>query len=71
MAIFAKVVIILFLLAIFYSLGTALYYLVTERGESIKIVKALTWRIGLSLILFVSLFFAFHMGWITPHPVGA
>lgn len=65
-----KVIIVLLLLLILYSLGSALYYLVKEKpGNSTDVVKALTWRIGLSLFLFFLLFFAFWMGWITPHQV--
>jgi len=58
--------IIAFLLAIFFSLGSALYYLVRDPGNSDRIVKALTWRIGLSLLLFVLLLIAFALGWISP-----
>lgn len=65
-----KVIIVLFLLLILYSLGTALYYLVRERrGNATEVVKALTWRIGLSLILFILLFVGYWMHWITPHQV--
>lgn len=58
--------IILFLLVIFFSLGSALYYLVHDQGKTERTVKALSWRIGLSLLLFVLLFIAFALGWITP-----
>lgn len=66
-----KIVIILFLLVIMYSLGSALYYLAHERNEADadRVVKALTWRIGLSLLLFILLFAAYGMGWIKPHGV--
>ena len=67
MAIFIKVLIILLLIAIFFALGTALYYLVSGKPTSTEVVKALTWRIALSFVLFVLLFIAFSMGWITPH----
>jgi hypothetical protein len=30
-------------------------------------VKALTWRIGLSVGLFVLLMLAYYQGWISPH----
>ncbi len=62
-----KVFIILFLLAIFFSLGSALYYLVRDQGKTDRTAKALSWRIGLSLLLFVLLLIAFALGWITPH----
>ncbi len=66
-----KVIIVLFLLIILYSLGSALYYLVHESNasDSDRVVKALTWRIGLSLLLFVLLFIAYALGWITPHSI--
>ncbi|OGT58311.1 MAG: hypothetical protein A3F43_05125 [Gammaproteobacteria bacterium RIFCSPHIGHO2_12_FULL_42_10] len=63
----AKLVVILLFLFIFYSLGSALYFLVRDRGDSTRIVKALTWRIGLSIALFVFLMIAFAVGWIKPH----
>jgi hypothetical protein len=70
MAILSKVIIIVFLLSIFYSLGSALYFLIRHsKGDSTRVVKALTWRIGLSLVLFLFLMFAFAMGWIAPHAV--
>lgn len=64
-----KIIIILFLLIIMYSLGSALYYLAHERNatDANRVVKALVWRIGLSLLLFVLLFVAYWMGLIQPH----
>lgn len=64
-----KVIIIIFFVFIFFSLGSALYYLVSSKGDSTKIVKALTWRIGLSLVMFALLMLSFAMGWITPHSI--
>lgn len=64
--IIVKGFIIVFLLAVFFSLGSGLYYLMRDPGDSDRIVKALTWRIGLSLLLFVLLLIAFALGWITP-----
>lgn len=63
-----KAIIILFLLIILYSLGSALFYLVRAH-EDFKVVKALTWRIGLSFLLFCLLFVAYALGWIQPHQV--
>jgi flagellar basal body-associated protein FliL len=62
-----NLVIYLFMIAIVFSLGSALYYLVYNREHSERTVKALTIRIGLSLILFILLFAAFGMGLIKPH----
>lgn len=65
----AKIVIVVFLFLILYALGSGLYFLVREKDDSDRMVKALTWRIGLSLLLFILLFIAFFLGWITPHPL--
>ena len=64
-----KAIIILFLLVILYTLGSGLFYLVRDKGDSERVVKALTWRIGLSLLLFVLLFVAFALGFIKPHGI--
>lgn len=69
MTLFIKAILVLLLVFIFFSLGSALYYLVRDRDNSERIVKALTWRIGLSVVLFIFLFIAFAMGWITPHQI--
>ncbi len=69
MAIIIKAILILLLIFILFSLGSALYFLIHDEGNSDRIVKALTWRIGLSLLLFLFLLIAFAMGWIAPHPV--
>lgn len=65
-----KIVIIVFLIGIFYALGSGLYYLLKEGTGSKQLVKALFWRLILSLILFGLLLFAFAMHWITPHGLG-
>lgn len=62
-----KSVVILLLLLILASLFAALAYLVRDRGATRRTVRALTWRIGLSLGLFALLLFAGWMGWIQPH----
>jgi hypothetical protein len=71
-----KFIIVLFLLVILFCLGSALYYLLSGQGDSKKMVKALTARISLSLILFFLLLLGFATGVIHPHafqlfvPVG-
>jgi hypothetical protein len=55
------------LLAIVLSLGSALMHLVRDQGESKKMARALTIRVGLSILLFVLLLVAWRLGWIQPH----
>ena len=57
-----KIVAVLFLLFIIASLGSALYYLVKDKGNSTRALKALTLRIGLSLVLFAMLMLGFYFG---------
>lgn len=69
MILLIKSIIILLFFFIFFSLGSALYFLIHDKSGSDRIVKALTWRIGLSILLFTILLLAFALGWITPHPI--
>ncbi len=55
------------LLAIVLSLGSALLHLVRGKGDSKKMARALTIRVGLSILLFVLLLVAWSQGWIQPH----
>ena len=65
-----KYLILLFFIFIVYSLGSALYYMMKDQGGSKRMVKALTLRIGVSLLLFVFILFSFWMGWIKPTGVA-
>ena len=67
-----KILIIVGLLLILYSLGSALIFLVKDHGEGDRTVKRLTWRIALSLVLFLLLWGAYQMGYIEPKsgPIG-
>lgn len=69
MTIIIKAILVLLLFFIVFALGSALYYLIADKGDSTRIVKALTWRIGLSLFLFLILMLSFAMGWITPNSI--
>ncbi|KTC87550.1 MULTISPECIES: twin transmembrane helix small protein [Legionella] len=64
-----KAIIIITMLIILFSLGSGLVFLVRDEGKTKRTVKALTWRIALSLVLFLFLFIAFSLGWIKPHAV--
>ncbi|HKS56785.1 MAG TPA: twin transmembrane helix small protein [Steroidobacteraceae bacterium] len=63
----ARFLILACLLAIVLSLGSALLHLVRDKGESQKMARALTIRVGLSVLLFVLLMVAWWLGWIQPH----
>ncbi|OHC63233.1 MAG: hypothetical protein A2040_07475 [Rhodocyclales bacterium GWA2_65_19] len=64
-----KFVMVLALLAIVASLGVALWRLITDRGESERTVRALTFRIGLSIALFVLLVLGMLTGVVVPHGI--
>jgi hypothetical protein len=65
-----KIFIILFLITIIYSLASSFFFLVRDKGEGDRTVRRLTWRIGLSLVLFILLWGAYQMGWIEPSSRG-
>lgn len=64
---FANLLIVLMILAIIGSLGSALFYLVQDRGGSDRTVRALTIRITLSVVLFLLVMLAGALGIITPN----
>lgn len=53
------ILIVLVMLGIVVSLGSGLYYLVKDRGETERTVKSLTVRVGLAIVLLVILAFGF------------
>jgi uncharacterized BrkB/YihY/UPF0761 family membrane protein len=60
-----KFVVILILALILGSLGKALFHLSSAKpGDDGKMVQALAWRVGLSVLLFLLLFVAYYRGWI-------
>ena len=63
-----KILIIIMLLFIFGNLFISFYHLMKgERNE--KVVKALTWRVGISITLFLLLMIGFYTGLIgNPNP---
>lgn len=59
-----RIVALLFIFFILFSLASALYYLVKDKGQSDRTVKMLTVRVTLSLILFVLLMGGYYFGFI-------
>lgn len=65
-----KVIIVLAFLGIIASLAAGLFSLVNDKGDSKRTVKALTFRIGLSLGLFLFLMALVGLGVIQPHGIA-
>jgi len=59
-----KIVVLAFVVLIIASLGSALFFLVTDQGGSKRMVKALALRVGLSLALFLLLMAGHYFGLI-------
>lgn len=64
-----KIVILIAMLFILIALGSALIFLVRDDDTTNRTIKALTWRIGLSLGLFLFLLLAFSLDWLTPNTI--
>lgn len=62
--------IVAFLLLILYNLGAGLYYMMTDKGTTDRTVRALTWRIGLSVLLILLVILGIATGVIHPHGVN-
>ena len=62
-----KVIVVLVFFGIIGSLGSALVYMVKDKGQSDRTVRALTIRISLSVGLFLLLFVLYGLGLIEPH----
>ncbi|NOT10956.1 MAG: twin transmembrane helix small protein [Methylococcaceae bacterium] len=67
-----KSIVILAFMLIIFSLGSALFHLVKHNGQeqSQNTVKALTYRIILSIILFLFVFIAIGTGLFKPSGIG-
>ena len=64
--IIVKTIVISTLIVIVFSLGTALFSLVRDKGQSDRTVKALTIRIGLSIALLAFVMLCGKLGLLTP-----
>ncbi|HYC49006.1 MAG TPA: twin transmembrane helix small protein [Burkholderiales bacterium] len=60
-----RFIVLAFVAFILLSLFSALYFLLKDKGQSTRTVKALTIRVVLSIALFVMLLLGFHFGFIT------
>lgn len=66
----AKVVVVLIFLGILVSLGSGLVFMLKDDADQDRMVKALTFRISISVGLFALLFVMWFFGWIEPHGIG-
>ncbi|MCC7330561.1 MAG: twin transmembrane helix small protein [Gammaproteobacteria bacterium] len=57
-----KTVVVLMLLLVIGSLFSGLFFLYRDRGEGSRVVKALTLRISLSILLFIGLLLTYLFG---------
>jgi succinate dehydrogenase/fumarate reductase cytochrome b subunit len=62
--------VIAFLAVIVFNLGAGLYYLLVDRGQTKRTVRALSWRVGLSVTLVGLVVLGIATGVIQPHGVG-
>lgn len=60
-----RLVVIVFLILIVTSLGSALVFLLRDQGKGRRTARALAIRVGLSIALFVLLMLGFATGFIT------
>ena len=62
-----KAIIVILLIIILLSLTKGLHFLIKDDDQSNKMVKSLTIRIALSIVLFVLLLVGYSLGWIVPN----
>jgi len=63
-------VVVAFMLVIIYNLGAGLYYMMVDKGQTDRTVKALTRRIALSVVLILLIILGIATGVIQPHGIG-
>jgi len=63
---FTKIIIILLLIAMIASLGYAMLTMMREKGRGTGTVKALTYRVGIWVVLFILIVVGLYTGTIKP-----
>jgi DUF2909 family protein len=64
-----KIAIILLLLAILVSLAFGMFFMIKDKGQTRRAVTSLTFRISISIALFILLFVGYASGLIKPHGI--
>jgi hypothetical protein len=61
-----KIVVAIAFILILGSLGSALFFLMKDKGKSNRTVRALAMRVGFSITLFILVLVAYRFGLIQP-----
>ena len=61
-----KILVAIAFILILASLGSALFYMMRDKGTTNKTVRSLAMRVGLSVALFIFILVAHYMGWSQP-----
>ncbi|MBC3928865.1 twin transmembrane helix small protein [Undibacterium sp. CY21W] len=61
-----KILVAIAFFLIIFSMGSALVYLMKDKGRSNRTVKALAFRVSFSISLFILILLANHFGLIQP-----
>ena len=64
---FIKIIVLILFVFVVVSLATAAFSLLKSGGGNNRTVRALTVRIGLSILAFIVLMISAKLGWIQPH----
>ncbi len=59
-----KIVVVILLFLVIVSLFSGLFFMYRDKGDSKRMVNALTIRIVLSLLIFAILMASYYFGWI-------
>lgn len=62
-----KLVLLVILAAVIFSLGQGLYFLYKDQEGSSRVLKALKLRVALSVLLILFLLLSYSLGWISPN----
>lgn len=65
----SKILIVVIFVGIIASMGSALFFLIKDKGQSNRTLYALTIRIVVSIALFALLFGLWALGLISPHGI--
>jgi hypothetical protein len=67
---FAKIVVIVLLLAIVASLLSSMVFLVKDPSSSRRTLTGLKLRVALSVTLILFVLLSYSLGWISPHGIA-